>query len=54
MVLWTVTPVGVHCFDLIGYMLFQALVGHLLAKGSRLAGPSQKESFGGGLLIASP
>ena len=27
------TPVGVQCFDLLGYVLLQALFGYLLAKG---------------------
>ena len=27
------TLVGIQCFDLLSYVLFQALVGYLLAKG---------------------
>ena len=34
-------------------MLFQALVGHLLAKVQSLAGPSLEVSFGAGLSLAS-
>ena len=48
------TPVGVQCFDLHNHLFFQALVGCLLAEGKSLPGPSQEESFGVGLLPASP
>ena len=46
---WVITPEGAQSFDLLGYILFQALAGCLLAKGQSLAGPSQEESFGGTL-----
>ena len=47
--LWSTTPVGTQCFDLLDYMFFQALGVCLLIKGWSLAGPSQEESFGGDL-----
>ena len=40
--------------DLLGHMLFQALVSCLLPKGKSLAGPPQEEGFGGGLLPDCP
>ena len=47
--LLTVTSGGAQCFSLAGFVLFQALVGYLLAKGQSLAGCIQEESFWGGL-----
>ena len=47
------TPVGVQCFDLLGHVLIQVLLGCLLAKSYSLACPSQEESFGGGFSPAS-
>ena len=51
---WTVTPASDKCFDLLGYVLFQALAAYLLVNSQSLAGPSRDESFRSGLLLASP
>ena len=49
----TITPAGDYCFNLLIYILLEALLSYLLAKDQSLAGPLQAESFKGGLLSVS-